>query len=629
MSNRKLKFYSVNDLATDFEFERFVDYVSDFNSKEVEKITDINELLELYNVLLFVQEVLIKNAETTMADYNNFSRKSRTVLKNSVVNSENYLLREYKKLVPDYEEDFWGMMNNYGHLGNIHETMLEELLTERPNSIRYALNWKYARKKFGDVLLKMFSQNSINVQLIVDTLERQSKVSYIPPISSGVFNRMIDEYIDNPKADYTYLKKLSHWKSRGKLSIDLQVLNRISQKVQAIESKYFKGGHHSTHTLKILPFIDKPKDFISVKNEGVDLTIMVNQDVLDDLTSGIDYLEFLRNWPFLFSKYETFAVVKPVDNSGSLFSRLQKQFEDEYDIDNLNLGVGLISIRGFEDFRSKGNKKSMLESIEEFVNGLKENYGVTDFEVQLSSNESPYYTRLKIILPEIEKLINYFEVFKMMGKTETDDLKRIGVNKSGFTSAKSIYDTKFYEPVDRSVLNMLFKKRTMEDSGQKWTVASQLGNKRNLSGLKHQKLIMRELVKLKLIDEQSNKSVLSTLDLSVLERVWYDGYTTYFGLTPKQKVSARNLVDMGLLVANGNLFSSEEVQFISYVLDDKKYSNGLSVRNSILHGNISSRDEQFNQSAYYVVLLVLLLVTVRLKDEFEFFTELEAQDVLE
>lgn len=629
MSSRKLKFYSVNDLATGFEFERFVEYVSDFNSKEVEEITDINELLELYNVLLFVQEVLIKNAETTMADYNKFSRKSRTVLKNSVVNSENYLLREYKKLVPDYEEDFWEMVNNYGHLGNIHDETLEELLTEWPNSIRYVLNWKYARKNFGDVLLKTFSQNSINVQLIVDTLERQSKVSYIPPISSSVFNRMIDEYIDNPKSDYTYLKKLSHWKSRGKLSIDLQVLNRISQKVQEIESKYFKGGHRSTHTLKILPFIDKPKDFISVKNEGVDLTVMVNQDVLDDLTSGIDYLEFLRNWPFLFSKHETFAVVKPVDNSGSLFSMFQKQFEDEYDIDNLNLGVGLISIRGFEDFRSKGNQKSMLESIEEFVNGLKENYGVTDFEVQLSSNEKSYYTRLKIILPEIEKLINHFEVFKMMGKTETDDLKRIGVNKSGFTSAKSIYDTKFYEPVDRSVLNMLFKKRTMDDSGQKWTVASRLSNKRNLSGLKHQKLIMRELVKLKLIDEQSNKSVLSTHDLSVLERVWYDGYTTYFGLTPKQKESARNLVDMGLLVANGNLFSSEEVQFISYVLDDKKYSNGLSVRNSILHGNISSRDEQFNQSAYYVVLLVLLLVTVRLKDEFEFFTELESQDVLE
>lgn len=619
MSNRKLKFYSVNDMATGIEMPKFINFVNDFNAQDVEKISNIDELLELYNVLLYVQEVFIKNAQNGVDEYTAFSRKAQSVIKNSTVNNENQLLDNYKNLSFMYQEDFWGLVNEYGNLVNIKAESLEELLNNKPSAIRYMLNWKYAKNKFSDLLSEMFVKNPANVQLVVDKLERQPKITYIPRISRKDFNKMIVEYLDSPNADYSYLEKLNHWKNQGNLIIDFPVLNRLSQRVKEIETEIFQGGYQSTYTFQILPFKDNPSEFIRLTAEDTNLKIEANQNVLSQVQDGIDYLEFLRNWPLFFSRDETFSVLRTIDKSDSLFELFQRHYADEYEIDDFSVTPALVSIQGFEGFRDNNNDKSLLESVEAFIDGLHENYGVTDFEVQLSSKESSYYTRLKIILPEIEKLVTQFEVLKVMGETAVDDLKRIGVNKSGFTDAKSLYETKFYEPANLSVLKLLFKKRTEESMGEQLTIANQLHEGNGLNDSEMQGTVLNELINSRIINEKTKELTLNEVDFTVLERLWQQRYITYFGLSAIQKNSAMKLVDMGLLTVNNNLFSSEEVKFISYVLDDKKYSNGLSVRNSILHGNISSKNERFNQVAYYYVLLVLLLIIVRLKDEFEYF----------
>ncbi|PTJ67155.1 hypothetical protein BU008_14080 [Mammaliicoccus sciuri] len=69
---------------------------------------------------------------------------------------------------------------------------------------------------------------------------------------------------------------------------------------------------------------------------------------------------------------------------------------------------------------------------------------------------------------------------------------------------------------------------------------------------------------------------------------------------------------------DGNLFSRQESDYISYLLDNKKFTNGLSIRNKYLHGNNTALDEDFHFSNYIEALLLLILYIKRIDEEISY-----------
>lgn len=45
----------------------------------------------------------------------------------------------------------------------------------------------------------------------------------------------------------------------------------------------------------------------------------------------------------------------------------------------------------------------------------------------------------------------------------------------------------------------------------------------------------------------------------------------------------------GNLIYGDTLFSEQEIDYISYILDSKRFSNGLRIRNSIVHEGLSRK----------------------------------------
>ncbi|MFU1769789.1 hypothetical protein ACM3BN_12395 [Mammaliicoccus sciuri] len=70
-----------------------------------------------------------------------------------------------------------------------------------------------------------------------------------------------------------------------------------------------------------------------------------------------------------------------------------------------------------------------------------------------------------------------------------------------------------------------------------------------------------------------------------------------------------------------NLFSRQESNYISYLLDNKKYTNGLSIRNKYIHGNNTALDEDFHFLNYIEALLLLILYIKRIDEEISYAYE--------
>ena len=77
-------------------------------------------------------------------------------------------------------------------------------------------------------------------------------------------------------------------------------------------------------------------------------------------------------------------------------------------------------------------------------------------------------------------------------------------------------------------------------------------------------------------------------------------------------------VEKGNLRYGDTLFSEQESDYISYIMDDKKYSNTLAIRNKITHGSLAKKSAKEHKDFYLELLMILMMYTIRINDELEY-----------
>jgi hypothetical protein len=80
----------------------------------------------------------------------------------------------------------------------------------------------------------------------------------------------------------------------------------------------------------------------------------------------------------------------------------------------------------------------------------------------------------------------------------------------------------------------------------------------------------------------------------------------------RQKIE--QLIENGRLKIENKLFSIPEQNFLNFILNKQKYSNGLDLRNKYSHGS-NKYNPEINQFDYYTSLLILILSLIKIEDE--------------
>ena len=110
----RVKFYSEYDMTIGYYFSRIVNVIENFNSKK--KITDINEIIELYNIQLFISNKIYPT------DWDEQKCKKYTEVANSFSNTIGIFFSEinvcfidqlFETLENDYSDDFWLLIQKY------------------------------------------------------------------------------------------------------------------------------------------------------------------------------------------------------------------------------------------------------------------------------------------------------------------------------------------------------------------------------------------------------------------------------------------------------------------------------------------------------------------------------------
>lgn len=108
-------------------------------------------------------------------------------------------------------------------------------------------------------------------------------------------------------------------------------------------------------------------------------------------------------------------------------------------------------------------------------------------------------------------------------------------------------------------------------------------------------------------------------EIKILYMLWRTGTFCLFYKIESDLVVAQNLVEKNFCEYTSKVFSEPEINYLSFILDDKKYGNRPKLRNKFAHGKFSNLDEKKYLEYYLELLQIAIFYVIRINDELEYY----------
>ena len=106
--------------------------------------------------------------------------------------------------------------------------------------------------------------------------------------------------------------------------------------------------------------------------------------------------------------------------------------------------------------------------------------------------------------------------------------------------------------------------------------------------------------------------------INILKSIWEYEACSYWHHNNAERRILDDMKDKGWLVVSDNLFTKPEQDYLSYYLDNTKFTNGFAYRNLYSHGsNPHNNEPNHNEhiGAYNIFLIILTILILKIEDD--------------
>ncbi len=113
-----------------------------------------------------------------------------------------------------------------------------------------------------------------------------------------------------------------------------------------------------------------------------------------------------------------------------------------------------------------------------------------------------------------------------------------------------------------------------------------------------------------------------TQEINIYYDLYFNEVISFYHYPLAYQKVILNLAKKGKLYFEDTLFSNPEVKYINYYLNNRKVSNGLSLRNRYGHGTQPIKnDEDLHMQNYNYLLYMIVLITIKINDDLCIFED--------
>lgn len=616
----KKRFRTPNVVIEPYQYDMALEYIEAYRPS-----TEINNLIEIYLILK-----LLKTE-------NEFSRFKHLIRKFHNDLSANFPITifeiDYDSIYIFYKDVFWELVLSLERINKDDVSQFESYIKKYNIQTMNLKNVTKLIDLFPQVIKENFLSLSRNIEFFLNHQSGKFTDSNGLYIKLGITNEEINnlaiEYCQTDSINPNYLQSIVEYKKLSKYEFDDEVKLLAKRKSEEFWEKHFETneGIHYSISVGIKP-LDSDKLFEPIENG-----ILLNKIILDEhhdfptlLNNYIYLLNFFNlesGLPWLVANEEVFSLTSifyPKSNAHfGTFNNILKRYHS-------------LLFQAYFDYL-KQNEIDVEEIIEWYFNiYLETELDIKGFHFHASNKESSYYERGKSIICEMDSILDQYELFVRHGEIN-QDLLEIKSKASSYASLKSFNKKKFLKlsnnPDNSALFSVLFSNQSsLSFNSSKKEHGTFF--KHIIDGVKITDFADYQVEQIKILIE---KNILKLSDdvikftnfqeINILNKLWKSGtYCLYY----KDKLIldiAEDLCKKGYCEYSDNLFSEYESNYLSYILDDKKYGNGLKIRNKFSHGKFGYKKEEEHLQNYLELLQIVIFYVMRINDELEYYTTLK------
>ncbi|ORO45027.1 hypothetical protein [Streptococcus oralis] len=617
---QKQRFHTPNNVIEPYQYDIALNYIEAYQPS-----TEINNLIETYLILKLIKK------ENEFSKFKNLISKFHNDLSTNF--PINIFEIDYDSIYIFYKDIFWELVLSLGKINKDDASKFESYIKKYKIQTMTLKNVKKLIDLFPQVIKENFLSQSRNIEFFLT--HQSGKFTD----SNGLYNKLgiTNEEINNLARRYcktndintNYLQAIVDYKKLSKYDFDGPIRLLAKRTIKEFWEKNSESCEtwQLTQSVRIVP-LDPDKLSYRENDE-----IILNQLVLDEYH---DFPTLLNNYIYFieFFNYETGlpCIVANDENFSfyQLFSPKSSTYFDNFR-PQLKLSHSLLFFAYFDYLRK--NKIDVEEIVEwYFDNYLKNELKIEGFHFHASNKKSSFYERGKCIISEMDSILKQYDLFFKYGEIDID-LLEIDSKVPSYDSLISFNEKKFLKLNNESDNSLLFSLLFSDQSALNFNPSKKEHStffKHIINGVKITDFNDFQVKQIKiLIDKNllklSNEVIEFTNfhEIYVLYKLWKSGTYCLYYKGELVLEAAENLCRKGYCEYSNKLFSEYETNYLSYILDDKKYGNGLKIRNKFSHGDFTYKSEEEHLKNYLELLQIVIFYVIRINDELEHYTLLK------
>jgi hypothetical protein len=628
MGNKRVKYFGLSDLAANYYIEKARDVIT--NLEKQIALTNINDAIEL-----FVIDKYIK----TNIDFG-FQKNTSTVIK--------YLLGDYLKqakklslailyndVEKDYINEFWEFFAKYKLYNYFDNNQFSDFLkTEKPNVQSIILNEKLV-SVYDECIGNHLIDDSYSAVLLLEVYEtenyfKQNKMFIPKSLTLELKERIIIQYIKSDNPSINILRLVTNIVNRDEIRISDKTRLLAKRRFETETDIFFQKNSGQKFGVSINYSPTQEETCVFNQNEGItELTYNYRW-----IKENLDYNTLFNNFIYLFEYFDEQGRITltskeceigAIERSFTTWAKndypISWSFQQKERVADLQLYSYIDLLKSFE--------VKIEEMIKWFFNDyLINEFSITDFIVNIPSENTTYFEKCRILAPEIESIC---KKYNMLVEDDCIDSELLEISSTplSFSCCKSMFPVKYIYPnskdfhnvcylffSDQSMLNYIEREEKSYNSFFD-VIKTRKVKINDYQEYQHNNinwLIDNDYLTL---DEDENIIFKDNRLIWVLRELYKNETINYVNCPTNIRLYIDTLLNDSYVRSESTFFSESEQNYFNYYLNRSKYGNSLDIRNSYVHGTQPRADinQQIHKHHYIVILKLLILIVLKINDE--------------
>lgn len=596
---------------------------------------NVNDIIELYNIqLYFDKQMYLKTWTDDMkARYNSIVKGfPRIIGKYFSQIDENNFIDNYNDLNHEYVDDFWVLFEKYKLFNKISADFFDKILLLDKVRIYDILKCKNIVIKYEQEIRKLLLENIEYAETLISEFivaKDNNRIKYYFPsiLTEEDKNQILLRYIESERANSNYLKTIYEAKSTKEFPINDKTKLKAKRRYDEETKKMFETGVGYRYGAQV----SFRKEIENIKEVKLVNHIIEASYSLDWVEENKDYPTLLNNFIYLFEFTDLQFRIQHVNkfNSLGIFEKVMGvKGKDEYVTGTAFSQIqGLALLQTVSYYSQLLRMNIRLEAVLKwfFECYLMEEFHVNGFYLNLPSAESSYLEKCRTIASEIDSILKQYKLFVIEGGIDSE-LLQLSSEHIFMRDIPSLIDNKYIYPKGKEYNQSTFY--LFSDQSTLAYIAGREKSYGTLYKMLNEECITKEdfhqyqLINIEwlekegyIICDENGKLRCETKKVGLLKQLYDEEVLCRSYIEPFFKEEINWFLKKEMIEFESSLLSRGEQDYFNYLLNKSAFSNGLDLRNKYVHGT-QTMDEKEQEQHYYTFLRVLVLIVIKINEEF-------------